>query len=271
MQGMWSKRHERDDVRDYRWVPICIGDFFYREKRNGNVVLHAESVAWYNEALKLGSPEAASRLFAATQNFKSLSKFALQTKTQAASPVAQFDLALAYYHMGRYSRAFRFFSFAARAGHSLAAFYLAKGYENKNGRDQKTPLEHVAAKWYVVAAQAGFACAYFNLGMLSAKHGLLAAFYTNMDMARSMGYEKAKNAMKLVLSGRVSTGAVAPRVDHCAVCHNTENLFWCSSECRTLYCSERCRVLDTLYGTHRSVCRSSSSQWLAMALDEIYL
>lgn len=270
-EKMWLERHRREDVRDLRWIPIYLGDYFYKKKRDGEPVLCAQSVKYYRQALSCGSPEAPARLYAIDKKIKDLHKFADKTKTREPSPVAQFNLALGYHHLGKYTRAFRYFSFAARAGHALAAFHLGRGYENKHGRNQLTTLDHTAAEWYLVAANAGFACAYFQLGMLSAKHGILPAFFTNMDMARSMGYKKATSSIKLVLCGQVSTGAVAPRERHCCVCYNTENLFWCSAECKTVYCSERCRVLDTLYGTHRSVCRSSSSQWLAMALDEIYL
>lgn len=266
---LWDGKDFRSEARDLTWVAVEIGDAFVDMGES------EKAIKYYSSAFDLGSPVAAGRLYpflSGKKRIKLLKQYALSSKGRPASPVAQYNLAVAYSHVGNFSAAFRFFSFAARGGHAYAAYHLACGYEQKHGRNQKVPLGDIAAKWFRVAALAGFGCASYRLGIAAAKSGNLPEFYNNMDAAMSRGYEKASQAIRLMLNDGVSRGfSPPPDALHCRVCKTTVSLQACCANCNNVHCSPRCRARDAIYGTLRAECPSVSHKWLGFFLSEIFI
>ena len=252
LKNLWANRNRRDDKGDVAWVGVALGDLCAEADRT------QEAVAYYTAAHELGSPIAAGRLYQFTPDPRKKTRLLMRHAIgprDKVSAVAQFNLAVASRFEGNHGRAFRFFSYAARAGHSHAALELACGYEAKHGRGQREEMAKLSEKWLRVAANADIGAANYRLGIMAMKQGNVRKFYLEMNRAARLEYPKATSAMMAMLRTDIATGfCKPPEGPHCRVCMSTVNTRVCCSSCKVYYCSAHCHELDIVYGNQSERC-----------------
>jgi hypothetical protein len=281
LEELWAKRAARDDARDLAWVAVDLGDICTDDAATAETDAAADgetalAIEFYTAAFELGSPVAAGRLYPYTscvkRRFKMLKRHAVGKRGEV-SPVAQFNLALAYEFVGEHTKAFRFFSFSARAGHADAAFQLGCGFEARLGRGQNTRLSAVAAKYFRIAAKGGIPGAHYRLGLAAMANGDIPGFYSDMQSAARLGCFEATECMYLALnSDMASRFCNLPERPHCCVCMRSvsDQRHACCARCDDLYCSDGCRDLDITYGPKRERCRMNSGEWLGPILNTLF-